>query len=1100
MKAQTIRGMMLQLAERKKRDEVADDSLALQLSNDQKLKSHVLEVLKTKLGVKFQRVNPDGLAIRPTTALQDSMVADMFSSDFRLYFNHDILELSPSTDIAQLKQAWFEVIFSPDNAIYTACFVPIDSSEMGFGYCLVEGLDPPQVDGDTDFWFDVTLESGSLEELDDICETTRKRASNKDGYGGLLQLTFAQTKDSDRRFLVISIAHALYDGWSLGLLHQDVQAAYNGTPRPYRRDPDGNLPPSIYAILNNGQRQDCEAFWSDFLGGATPTILPATGSPSKLDSNPINRKELISSQAIVDIGVFCKTTGITAQVLGQACWAALLSYHTGGLLDVTFGIVVSGRDDAQLENLSYPTMNTVAVRSILHGNIYSWLRYMQDNMGSIRRFQHYELRKAQRLAGPGGALFNTLFMQQQQPASSHPQLDDKALWKSTGGSAAVGYPVCVEMELLDSGLVWRSACDTNYVSTELANELVHHLDSVLGHIIRSSADDVLVFSAQAVTICGLPSIQLKVVDSSSTETLANSTPVATPNREWTPTELIIREALAEVSGVAAESILHGVSIYSLGLDSISAVKASSALRKKGIKISFRDMLQATCISEMARLIQQDIAKAKHPLDTVSPLDGLDIPAILKEYGITSADTVLPATAMQVHMLSAWHNTKGAIFYPEFGFRLTGGSAAVTLASITHAWYLLVAETPILRTIFVPTKAGSSVPVLQVVVNNTALEKNIPQVPVPQGRYKRLFMKLRKFASNKKDASTDQWFACTPKQPLTQPFNSLKVKYDGKKDCPWSLRLRIHHALYDAISLPSILSRFTELVQGSNQQAQATIGPVWENVIASEVSASSKKSKEDFWKTYLSGLQPSSGMSTKAERESSTGQTSVFKPSAIPDISSLLNLCKSHSVSIQSVFFAAYARFLSVKKGDGADVLFGIYLANRADEYEGLTTYPTLRLVPLRVHLQSNFWGMVKKIQEDIHLVQTGRNTSVSLWEIKEWTGGLVVDSFVNFLAVGTEIIADDANQLRLVKDLDFGVSDREGIHFVEEYLNHSGGDFALSGEIRAAYPPAVDIEVALEDGGMSIGVFGMQDKVDEDGARKIIDGVVGILEGSKENV
>ncbi len=44
-------------------------------------------------------------------------------------------------------------------------------------------------------------------------------------------------------------------------------------------------------------------------------------------------------------------------------------------------------------------MNTVAVRSVLHGTVSGWLQYMQNNMSDIATFQQFPLRKAQKTLG-----------------------------------------------------------------------------------------------------------------------------------------------------------------------------------------------------------------------------------------------------------------------------------------------------------------------------------------------------------------------------------------------------------------------------------------------------------------------------------------------------------------------------------------------------------------------------------------------------------------------------------------------------------------------------------------------------------------------------
>ncbi|KAK4097416.1 hypothetical protein N658DRAFT_434154 [Parathielavia hyrcaniae] len=50
---------------------------------------------------------------------------------------------------------------------------------------------------------------------------------------------------------------------------------------------------------------------------------------------------------------------------------------------------------------------------------------------------------------------------------------------------------------------------------------------------------------------------------------------------------------------------------------------------------------------------------------------------------------------------------------------------------------------------------------------------------------------------------------------SQPYNCLRAQKDGDR---WLLRLKIHHALYDAVSLPAIMHRFAALCSNNNNTA------------------------------------------------------------------------------------------------------------------------------------------------------------------------------------------------------------------------------------------------------------------------------------------
>ncbi|KAK3937945.1 non-ribosomal peptide synthetase [Diplogelasinospora grovesii] len=989
-------------------------------------------------------------SVCPATPLQDSMMAEMMQSDFQLYFNHDISELSPGVDKHRLIDAWTTVV--ANSPILRTSFWPIDSPSFDFAYCQVVSTGhPPSI-------AQVDLESG--EGLSDVVESARQRARQGGGRSDLLQLVFANIPG--RKYLVLSIAHALYDGWSLSLLHHDVQAAYHGCYRPRP-----SYEPYLHGMAISSSNQDCSDFWAGFLDGATPTLLPGKEtSPSYGET--VYRAHAASCLSASSIRSFCKQHAVTLQTLGQACWAALLATKTRSL-DVTFGAVLSGRDSEIAEALMFPTMNTVAVRSVLHGTVSSWLQYMQESMANISQFQHYPLRKAQSLARRGGGLlFNTLFIQQHAPSPLENQ-QQKPLVKSVDGLSAVEYPVCMEMETTKSKLMWRIACDGRYVSRDETHLLLHQLDVVLGYLLDSPRAEVLSFSGQQTSICGLPSFTPKSADHRLSVT---GTPSPRAVTSWSPMEERIRDVLAEISGVPANTILQHHSIYHLGLDSISAIKASSLLRKKGVTMGVRDMLKAKSIAEMAELHTEGLPSSQTSTDTTSlegvfpdhlekAMERINAAAAIEEAGLDASmvEEILPATSMQAHMLSVWQNTDGQVFYPEFVYTLDVPVDAVVVAS---AWMKLAADTPLLRTTFVATQSRE-IPILQVALKPQE-STHLPALA---------------------DANT--WTSSTG-TPI-RVYAALTASRTEQGN--WTLRLKIHHALYDAISLPVIMKRFASLctddtpVRGNNDTAAL----VWKQSISRQLSDSSRAARKQFWTSYLADVEPCS-VPSRGQQSGSGTRVSLVRESVIADISHVKSLCVAKGVSIQALFFAVYASLLaSMKEPRPRDVAFGIYLANRADDSTGEgSPYPTLCLVPLRVTVGDgpNAVQMAARIQADIQAISSSENVNVGLWEIQDWTG-VVVDSFVNFISLPAS--QDGRGQ---AKPREVRPDNQETAPIVEHVPPPSE---LANNTIRDAYPDPVDIEVALHDQAMTIGVFGPSHKLGEDGASHIISSLVEMLGG-----
>ncbi|KAF5633354.1 non-ribosomal peptide synthetase [Fusarium sp. NRRL 25303] len=998
--------------------ESSDVSLKSSTSTDDasllQIKAMLREYLENA-GTDLSRVE----SVLPPTHLQESMVAGMIQSDFESYFNHDILQVSDHVDTTRLIDAWKELI--QRTPILRTGFVQVAQQNLDMTYCQVIAE-----------YFDADIEVTTVQSLDELRQlTAAATAKAREGAGlrHLVQLRLASM--GSHRYMVLSIAHALYDGWSLSLLFQDLQALLEG--RLVTRSP---VEPFLIKVLGS-TNQKSKDFWTQYLEDASPSIIPTSEAWPSPTENTLRRLESISKIGLPEIETACKRLSVSLQALCQACWAITLARQTKKL-DVLFGTVLSGRDFDGADNLVFPTMNTIALRCILHGSVFEFLRYLEENMIDIRDSQQYPLRKAQSATKLNGQdLFNTLFILQKSPVAGS---SDRPLLTSIEASSATEYPLCVEAEAMSDTLLWRLALQPQYVWDGGPESVLETLETVMGFLIQPGSPEILSFEEHGVSICGMAPVILG--DGSGSVPVDSTDPRSEEDREWSQNEAEIRNILHQVSCVPVASIRISDNLYHLGLDSISAIRVSSLLHKIGINLRPQDLVKSSSIAEMAQRATQAQAMPSETLELTeewAPPDDINLEVLLRAHGIAKEDAeVLPALPMQVYMLGAWQRAEGSVFFPEFPCQI---KTSLDLNGIQTAWDKLVYEVPLLRTCFIPTRSPT-IPVLQVVLQSHKL--SLTQDPPKE-------------------------LSIQAAQPL------VRARVTLQEDCIWSFRLQIHHALYDGVSLPALLRRLSQLLHGSVAVENNGLTR-WKDFAVRQASEAAQKDRRAFWKAYLHGTS-SSSIASELQADVKN-RISYLNESAIPDVSQIQALSTQSGISLQSWFLAAYAKVLATQNNtpDNGSVVFGMYLANRAAASDRLPqVYPTLNLVPLRVDspIELPLSSVAKNIQRDIHQITSDGRSDVGLWEIDQWTG-VQVKSFVNFLS-----LSDDTGFVEnSVTVLSQEVTDNSyHPHVPAQFQAARQESFRVNG-----IPLAVDVEASVDKGRLAIGIFGSQQQISREAA------------------
>jgi amino acid adenylation domain-containing protein len=928
---------------------------AIEQSTETAYESHIkkLEDLLHRNGLRAI----DAERILPLTPLQEGMVAEMLSSGFTRYYNHDVLELAPHVDLDILQRSLMTVVGS--SPILRTSFVEIDDPAIDFTFAQVVHRTPHK--------FLRYLKVDSKPDFQEIFTTLRENAIKAKLMTPLFNITIIDSPGMVS--LVLSIAHALYDGWSLTLLHSDILKAYQDQfkPRP-------DFEPVLKEILT-ATGSEAATFWQDFLSGSEPSLFRRRLTANAEVHHQIYRMERTSDLNLTDLTSFAKKNKVTLEALGQTVYAITLASYIHSL-DVTFGSVFSGRDDENMAEILFPTMNTVAVRTVLHGTRRVMLQYVQETLGNIKQFQHFPLRKSKALSGVQRSLFESLFIFQKAPDAA--EAATGTLYRSVYGLSDVEYPVCVELEVFNGIFTWRCALNSEVFDRAGAQGFLTTLDSVLKAVVQEPDAPTILFTSAGASVCGLPPFQTDKVARVDIAIEAVS-PSLSAETGASATLKTIREVLAVVSGIPEEQITGDMTIFHIGLDSISAIKVSSLLRKRSITINVGEMLKAGSLENIANIIDQRKPKSEEGpsvSDTASilaaALGEVDQGGILREAGLEGGDVerLLPVTAGQMYMLSMWLNSDGTLFYPDFHYQVTGN---MSLKLLQRAWQALVGANPILRTCVLPASATPFHWIQAILKNVKGFVTDVT------GQDERSIIEVTR--------------VCARKQPYAHLFVS-------RTQTGWNLRLQIHHVLYDGVSLPLLIRQYQDLCNGA--ESPPLSHETFSTFIAGSVTPSALEKRRTFWSGYLGGLAPvlrrlAQPISSPASR------TEFFRPALIQDMTRLEGVARKYGISTQAIFLATYARlYASLTAADkNQDVVVGIYLANRSHQTIPKiadSTVPTVNLVPLRVckPWQEDILEVARQIQDDIQAISTPENASVSLLEVAEWTG-VRVDTFVNFL-------------------------------------------------------------------------------------------------------
>ncbi|GIK06023.1 non-ribosomal peptide synthetase, partial [Aspergillus viridinutans] len=307
----------------------------------------------------------------PCTALQEGLIA-MTVKDLDAYVCRMTFELPRDVNLDHFRAAWDATV--AENPILRTRVIQTTS---GLIQAVVQG----------------TIQWHTAAKLDEyLADDARKHM----GIGRpLLRLGLIVEAGKSPCF-VLAIHHALYDGFSLSLILQQVDAAYLG--HGLQRQPFSRFVESLLKVDKKAEKGFWVSRFADLRAPAFPP-LPAARYTS--------RSRMAFEHTIAD---YCQMSrDYTLSTLLRLALAVLIAHHTDSN-DVVYGETLTGRNAAfaDIDRLTGPTITTIPVRVQIEPDqtIANELHKLQSDMTAAIPYEQTGIQNIRQMSSEAAAACN----------------------------------------------------------------------------------------------------------------------------------------------------------------------------------------------------------------------------------------------------------------------------------------------------------------------------------------------------------------------------------------------------------------------------------------------------------------------------------------------------------------------------------------------------------------------------------------------------------------------------------------------------------------------------------------------------------------------
>ncbi|KAF2853246.1 nonribosomal peptide synthetase-like protein [Plenodomus tracheiphilus IPT5] len=479
--------------------------------------------------------------------------------------------------------------------------------------------------------FQVVLKDGQLkrEHGSDAAEFLRlDREEPMDLGTGLFRYGIAKEEGREQAHFIITMHHAVYDGWSMPLVFDRINRAFGGL--------DTNRPASFkHFIKHLTQLDPAEAkdYWRERLDGTSPyqfPPLPQKGYVTQADS-------LLEHYVNVPTSAHSK---LTLATIIRGAWALVSSLYMGHP-DIVFGETLTGRSAPVhgIEQIEGPMITTVPIRVRLNLDrpISEFLQTVHAQTVKQIPHEHLGLQNIRRLSKDARAacdLRTGLVLHPKEdedwgqvdleltPSNSFLPADDaeaarEALKFNT-------YALMLVCTLDENGFLIMASFDSKCISKAAMERVLVVLNRIVTAFLgnpESKLGDVAVLDPEEEQDAQAIRPRDVMIDSA-----LGMSPVDSPTQEKPPSNALspngekLRALLARILGMPETDINPSDSFFELGGDSIGAMRLVADARAQGLSLTVAQVFQSQSLAELASSIGNE--KEDKLLDLLSRILGM----------------------------------------------------------------------------------------------------------------------------------------------------------------------------------------------------------------------------------------------------------------------------------------------------------------------------------------------------------------------------------------------------------------------------------------------------------------------------------------------
>ncbi|ARU63606.1 hypothetical protein CBW65_23270 [Tumebacillus avium] len=313
----------------------------------------------------------------------------------------------------------------------------------------------------------------------------------------LLRTTLLKLNDTEH-VLLLTLHHIIADGWSMGVLMQEMGAYY----RAFRNGESDPLPelPIQYAdyadwqkeYLASGVLDEQLSYWREKLQGPLPVLdLPTDFARPAVQSLKGTFQEFFLGQDLTDsIKAVSQREGVSLFMTLLAAFNVLLHRYTGQE-DLIVGTPIAGRTREEIEGLIGLFINTLAIRADLSGDPTFGEVLARVRDAAFEAYAHQdvpferlveELSPARDLSRT--PLFQVMFILQNAP-SSGADLPGVSMEMVQADSGTSKYDLTLYLTEQEDGIKCTIEYSTDLFQAETAERMMRHFE----HLLRAIGTD-----------------------------------------------------------------------------------------------------------------------------------------------------------------------------------------------------------------------------------------------------------------------------------------------------------------------------------------------------------------------------------------------------------------------------------------------------------------------------------------------------------------------------------------------------------------------------------------------------------------------------------